>query len=263
MWPSVSRPSRAEPAPRLTGMSEDFTDGTGLCPHCGHHVAAHLVGQAQVSPTWDPYYARQPVPDPAQGGATGYLERMRQARDLVLVYSCQFCDRTIVLLEHSREREADDRTMTAEERTSRTMIVPAKPPRQLPEAAPAGVASIYEEASICEDAGALRAAGVLYRAATEEMVKDQGGTGRDLKAKINSLTPRLDAEVLEDRHESRVVGNDSIHAGVQYAPEEIADVAELLWEAAFVLYEQPAQKASMRAARKARHDAARGPRAAS
>ena len=42
-----------------------------------------------------------------------------------------------------------------------------------------------------------------------------------------------------------------------------ADVAELLWEAAFVLYEQPAQKASMRAARKARHDAARSPRAAS
>ena len=42
-----------------------------------------------------------------------------------------------------------------------------------------------------------------------------------------------------------------------------ADVAELLWEAAFVLYEQPAQKASMRAARKARHDAARGPHAAS
>ena len=117
-------------------MSEDFTDGTGLCPHCGHHVAADLVGQAQVSPTWDPHYARQPMPDPAQGGATGYLERMRQARDLVLVYSCQFCDRTIVLLEHSREREADDRTMTAEERTSRTMIVPAKPPRQLPEATP-------------------------------------------------------------------------------------------------------------------------------
>ena len=104
---------------------------------------------------------------------------------------------------------------------------------------------------------------VKVRAATEEMVKDQGGTGRDLKAKINSLTPRLDAELLEDLHESRLVGNDSIHVGVQYAAEEIADVAELLWEAAFVLYEQPAQKASMRAARKARHDAARSPRAAS
>ncbi|MFP3471315.1 hypothetical protein R0J90_14840, partial [Micrococcus sp. SIMBA_144] len=91
----------------------------------------------------------------------------------------------------------------------------------------------------------------------------QGGTGRDLKAKINSLAQRLDAELLEDLHESRLVGNDSIHVGLQYAPEEIADVAELLWEAAFVLYEQPAQKASMRAARKARHDAARGPRAAS
>ena len=78
---------------------------------------------------------------------------------------------------------------------------------------------VVENTSICEDAGALRAAGVLYRAATEEMVKDQGGTGRDLKAKINSLTPRLDAELLEDLHESRLVGNDSIHVGVQYAAE--------------------------------------------
>lgn len=49
MWHSVSRPRRAEPAPRLPGMSEDFTDGTGLCPHCGHHVAATYAGKIQVS----------------------------------------------------------------------------------------------------------------------------------------------------------------------------------------------------------------------
>ena len=238
-------------------MSEDFTDGTGLCPHCGHHVAADLVGQAQVSPTWNPRYARHSSVDPA------LAPPMPEARDTIAGYACQFCQGPIAFLEHWQKVETDAAGHPSLERVRRTMIVPAKPPRQLPEAAPAGVASLYEEASICEDAGALRAAGVLYRAATEEMVKDQGGTGRDLKAKINSLTPRLDAEVLEDLHESRIVGNDSIHAGVQYAAEEIADVAELLWEAAFVLYEQPAQKASMRAARKARHDAARGPRAAS
>ena len=100
------------------------------------------------------------------------------------------------------------------------------------------------------------------RAATEEMVKDQGGTGRDLHAKIDSLAPRVDEEMLRDLHESRVVGNDSIHVGVQYAAEEIADVAELLQEAAVVLYKQPAQKVRMRAARRARHDAARASKAA-
>lgn len=244
-------------------MSEDFTDGTGLCPHCGHHVAATYAGKIQVSPRWDINYARRSSVDPALMSGTAVAARMPEERDTIAGYTCQFCDRTIAFLEHWQKVETDAAGHPSLERVSRTMIVPAKPPRQLPEAAPAGVASLYEEASICEDAGALRAAGVLYRAATEEMVKDQGGTGRDLKAKINSLAQRLDAELLEDLHESRLVGNDSIHVGVQYAAEEIADVAELLWEAAFVLYEQPAQKASMRAARKARHDAARGPRAAS
>ena len=203
MWPSVSRPSRAEPAPRLTGMSEDFTDGTGLCPHCGHHVAATYAGKIQVSPRWDINYARRSSVDPASAA------RMPEARDTIAGYACQFCQGPIAFLEHWQKVETDAAGHPSLERVRRTMIVPAKPPRQLPEAAPAGVASIYEEASICEDAGALRAAGVLYRAATEEMVKDQGGTGRDLKAKINSLTPRLDAEVLEDLHESRVVGVSS------------------------------------------------------
>lgn len=238
-------------------MSEDFTHGTGLCPHCGHHVAAAYADTIQVSPRWDIHYARRSSVDSALAA------RMPEARDTIAGYTCQFCQGTIAFLEHWQKIETDAAGHPSLERVRRTMIFPAKPPRQLPEAAPAGVASLYEEASICEDAGALRAAGVLYRAATEEMVKDQGGTGRDLKAKINSLAQRLDAELLEDLHESRLVGNDSIHVGLQYAPEEIADVAELLWEAAFVLYEQPAQKASMRAARKARHDAARGPRAAS
>lgn len=238
-------------------MSEDFTHGTGLCPHCGHHVAAAYADTIQVSPRWDIHYARRSSVDSALAA------RMLEARDTIAGYTCQFCQGTIAFLEHWQKIETDAAGHPSLERVRRTMIFPAKPPRQLPEAAPAGVASLYEEASICEDAGALRAAGVLYRAATEEMVKDQGGTGRDLKAKINSLAQRLDAELLEDLHESRLVGNDSIHVGLQYAPEEIADVAELLWEAAFVLYEQPAQKASMRAARKARHDAARGPRAAS
>ena len=238
-------------------MSEDFTDGTGLCPHCGHHVAATYAGKIQVSPRWDINYARRSSVDPASAA------RMPEARDTIAGYACQFCQGPIAFLEHWQKVETDAAGHPSLERVRRTMIVPAKPPRQLPEATPEPVRSLYAEASICEDAGALRAAGVLYRAATEEMVEDQGGTGRDLKAKINSLTPRLDAEVLEDLHESRLVGNDSIHVGVQYAAEEIADVAELLREAAFVLYEQPAQRASMRAARKARHDAARGPRAAS
>ncbi|MCK6096263.1 DUF4145 domain-containing protein [Micrococcus luteus] len=233
-----------------------FENMAGVCPHCQAYAAMDPESRIEIYPRYahldEEPYRPSPTndsPPPTSG-----------AREIV-VMQCHHCEQPVTVMDTWSEHQWDEGTEPR--RLSRTLVYPLAAVRHLPEEAPEKMRSLYREASLCESAGALRAAGVLYRAATEEMVKDQGGTGRDLKAKINSLTPRLDAEVLEDLHESRVVGNDSIHAGVQYAAEEIADVAELLWEAAFVLYEQPAQKASMRAARKARHDAARGPRAAS
>ena len=52
-----------------------------------------------------------------------------------------------------------------------------------------------------------------------------------------------------------MLGNDSIHAGITYSEQEVADVAGLIEEAVLVLYVQPEQKRAMREARKARRTA--------
>lgn len=98
----------------------------------------------------------------------------------------------------------------------------------------------------------------MYRAAVEELVKDQNATGADLYRKIDSLKGQLPTELVEDLHEARMLGNDSIHAGIAYSAEEVEDVAKLIEEAVLVLYVQPEEKRAMRNARKARRDAAKG-----
>lgn len=90
----------------------------------------------------------------------------------------------------------------------------------------------------------------MYRSAIEELCKDQGATKRSLYDKIEELRGRLD-----DLHETRMLGNDSVHDGLTYSPEEVADVAELIVEMTQTLYIAPAKKSSMREARKQRRDA--------
>lgn len=231
-------------------MTYLFQGQKGHCPHCKLNVAVAARARAQVSPGAASY---QPSLYEADSYA-GFTTVPSPDSYEVVVVACQHCQGHIVLLDHWVEGGDPDIPVLGE----RQMVYPKEMPRELPASAPEMVRSLYREASVCETAGALRAAGVLYRAATEEMVKDQGGTGRDLYAKIQSLAPKVDEELLKDLHESRVMGNDSIHDGVEYAAEEVADIAELLQEATLVLYEQPAQKARMRQARLDRHEVARG-----
>lgn len=139
------------------------------------------------------------------------------------------------------------------------MVYPHPAPRELHETVPDAIRSLYAEASKCEQASAMRGAGVLYRAAVEELVKDQGAAGKDLYNKIEDLKIKgLDDGLVDDLHEARMLGNDSIHAGIVYSAEEVADVAALIEEASVTLYVQPAEKRRLREARKARRDATRG-----
>lgn len=94
----------------------------------------------------------------------------------------------------------------------------------------------------------------MYRATVEELAKDQQATGGNLYEKIESLKGKLSAELVEDLHEARMLGNDSIHAGLIYSAEEVEDVAKLIEEAVLVLDVQPEEKRAMRDARKARRD---------
>lgn len=231
-------------------MSIEFTQGTGVCPHCGNHVAVDKVGEAEVSPEWRVNPSRSAV-DPAQR-AHGMPIKLPDSRDKVLVLRCQFCRKTIVFLDHWEKRHGDGASHDSLVRVERTMIVPARPPRDLPAHTPESARSLYAEASRCESVGALRGAGVLYRAAVEEVVKDQGGEGRNLRQQIDSLSSKLDAELVEALHESRVVGNYSIHEGLTFSDEEVADIAELIYEACHVLYAIPAERQALRAKRQAR-----------
>ena len=91
----------------------------------------------------------------------------------------------------------------------------------------------------------------------EQITKERGAIGSNLYNRITSLAAQgVSQNIVDAFHEARVVGNDAVHDGLAYSAEEIADIAELIDEAVFVLYVQPAQRARMAAARAARRQAA-------
>lgn len=219
-----------------------FADSKGRCPNCDQ--ASGFKRLEYRGRIWPELYSRQP------GG--GSLAGPRAVRDYasLTILECLFCGDTVVLVDR---HERPDLTKSGDYIVSRTMVAPHPKPRTLDPAAPAEVCSMFEEASVCENAGAMRAAGVMYRAAVEALVVDQGATGPNLYKRIDSLRDRdLPADLADDLHEARMLGNDSIHDGLTYSAEEVADVAKLIEEAVLVLYVQPAEKDRMREQRRQR-----------
>lgn len=227
-----------------------FEDGVGFCPwhkRDSSFTVVHAI--SHISPHFYSPLAAGPLPS---GGPPD--DSMRTG---LVVLECLHCHKTVILLETKVRFPSKDVGGIGEERTWRSMVWPAESPRALHESAPEAVRGLFAEASNCEKAKAFRAAGVMYRSAVEELVKDQGATGRDLYSRIDSLNGRLPAELVEDLHEARMLGNDSIHAGITYSADEVEDIAKLIEEAVLVLYLQPEQKRAMRDARKARREAAK------
>jgi hypothetical protein len=127
---------------------------------------------------------------------------------------------------------------------------PERAPRELAAGAPAAVRSLYREASRAEHANALRGAAALYRAAVEELVEDRQAQGRDLYHRIEALADQgVDQDIVNDLHEARLLGNWSLHEGLEFSAEEVADVAELINDAVEILYVQPGRRQAMREAR--------------
>ncbi|MFI7486382.1 DUF4145 domain-containing protein [Micrococcus luteus] len=228
-------------------MSLIFKNDIAVCPHCGQLAGFGVDSRVQV------------LPDLGEWGDEDYeaITAQREHRagaTEVIVVSCKACGDAVVLMDIWGEDEDQSQPIV------RKMIAPAAATRALPAETPEAVKSLFQEASVCEAAGALRAAGVLYRAVVEELVKDQGGAGKDLFHQIDSLQGRLEEDLLKDLHESRVVGNESVHHGVTFETEEIGDLASALQEACRVLYEVPAQRQRYRAQRAARVQARKGKR---
>jgi hypothetical protein len=118
---------------------------------------------------------------------------------------------------------------------------------------PDAMRSLYREASRAESVGALRGAAALYRASVEELVADQNAQGATLYDRVEALVGEgVDDDLVRDLHEARLLGNWSMHEGLEFSAEEVADVASLIADAVHTLYVQPAQREAMRQAREAR-----------
>lgn len=196
------------------------------CPNCGRDVALNKVETQMAWPAWTTNLAPP---------YTAYMT--------LVVWACFYCRKTTIARvvypagdEQFREPEAVE------------IIWPERPPRELPDEAPEAMRSLYRE-----DAGALRGAAALYRAAVEELVGDRNAAGRDLYARIEALAAQgVDQDLVRDLHEARLLGNWSLHEGLEFSAAEVADVADLIQDAVEVLYVQPARRQAMREAREQR-----------
>ncbi|MER7235527.1 DUF4145 domain-containing protein [Streptomyces olivaceus] len=255
---------------RVTIEAIDTRTPTGECPNCKLNVAFRHVSRRDVWPvlkdrpfsptrTSADFSGSRPSPDP-------------QPKDDVFrvvehILSCQSCQKTAVVHQHwgpdlPKGDDLDGFAAAVKERGSKprllVLVHPRRSAQALDEAAPQEVRDLFSEGTRCQEAGALRAAAAMYRAAVEELCKDRGATGRNLKEKIADLANRgVPAEVVRDLDEARTLGNWSLHDGLVFSYEEVDDVASLIQEAVFVVYVQPEQRAALRAARQQRRDQAR------
>lgn len=201
-----------------------------ICPNCGAGTALSLESTRWVWPRGADY--------PKEHDDPPHLKEH--------VWMCTYCNKSSVLLLELGGTD-DPRVW---------QVWPDSPPRQLPEVAPEEARSLFQEASLAEKAGALRGAAGLYRACVEALLDDQGIDSGRLQQRIERLRDKgVEDDLISAFHEARLTGNWSLHDGVQFSQEEIADVAGLIVDAVEELYVIPAQREQMRDARAARRAA--------
>ena len=78
---------------------------------------------------------------------------------------------------------------------------------------PPGVQRALQEAVTCHANGAFVAAAIMVRKTLEELCRDRGASGRNLKQRITALRDSviLPAELLAGIDELRLMGNDAAH----------------------------------------------------
>lgn len=215
----------------MPGFFDDF-----VCPHCSKLTSFEAEDAVEA----DSYQRRI--------GPNAYTNDVITARR----YRCQNpkCRRSVLVMEKNG--------------SGFLLAYPFVPgSRTLDSTVPSSVGDAYAEASQCQAIGAMRAAGAMYRMALELICDEQGvpraGNNAEGKAyaRLVNRVPDLEAkglphDLVQNMHEVRLVGNDSIHEGIAFSTDELDDVGSMIEEAAQVLWVQPAQREAMRAAREAR-----------
>ena len=186
------------------------------------------------------------------------------------MFRCQGkgCRRSSTFLDHRFEIPSRAPTGKPTVKHAFALSYPKRPPRQLPDdGVPEKVRSFYAEGGIAEAAGAPRAAAVMFRGSVEAICDAlgvprtvQGKAGREyprrLLDRVNDLEAKgVDPDIVTDMHAARLVGNDSLHDGLVYSPDELADIAELIAAAVKLAFVQPAEKEAMKEARRLRREA--------
>ncbi|MFJ4633421.1 DUF4145 domain-containing protein [Streptomyces sp. NPDC088847] len=255
---------------RVTIENIDTRTPTGECPNCELNVAFDHVSRRDVWPALQdrPFGVVRSGAD--FNGASSSSEPASKDdvfRVVEHILACQSCKKTAVVQQHWGPDlpTGDDHEAIAaaiKQRASKprllVLVHPRRSAQTLDPAAPQEVRDLFSEGTRCQEAGALRAAAAMYRAAVEELCKERGATGRNLKEKIADLTKRgVPADVVRDLDEARTLGNWSLHDGLAFSYAEVDDVASLIQEAVFIVYVQPEQRAALRVARQQRRDRAR------
>jgi Domain of unknown function (DUF4145) len=188
----------------------------------------------------------------------------------LVVFRCQGCRGSSVFHEHRVEIPAHLAEGGPRIKHWFVLSYPKRPPRQLPgEAVPESVRSFYEEGGVAEAAGARRAAAAMFRGSVEAICDAldvprtaQSKTGKEYPRKLwdrveDLATRGVDGDIVADLHEARLVGNDSLHDGLIYSPDELADVADLIADAVKLAFVQPAERQAMRDKRREHREAHR------
>jgi hypothetical protein len=236
----------------------DLPDKSKVCPHCHRDAAFDLVHQVLL---W-PWFSTDVPPWDADERAHAPIEIR------LTVFKCQGCGRASAFHEHRRRFPPQVPGGKPEIKHSSVLSLPQSRPRRLPgDGIPDAVRSFYEEGGLAEAAGAPRAAAAMFRGAVESICdalqiprtavnKSGREYQRSLRERVDDLaTKDIDDDVVSDMHEARLVGNDSLHDGLSYSEDELADIADLIADAVQLAFVQPAERRSMREARKARREA--------
>jgi len=78
---------------------------------------------------------------------------------------------------------------------------------------PPSVLTALEEAVICHASQCYTAAAIMVRKTLEELCRDRGAAGKDLKARLKALASKvvLPTELLDGLDDLRLLGNDAAH----------------------------------------------------
>ena len=126
--------------------------------------------------------------------------------------------------------------------------------RLAPAGTPGAVRECYEEAVACQQGGARRAAAGQLRATLETALKGKVKTRLEALIRQAAEQGRITKEMESWAHEQRMLGNESMHEGVQPTYKEIEEGLDCVHAMLMCMYELPKRAAhhrEQRAIRKA------------